>query len=503
MRRYPLGPNGAQLFGYVAEISKQQIPRMNEKYKSKFKFDQGDLIGKAGIEETFDLVLRGRDGVSISQVDARGRPPAPDSPTLFGSLSSLQKAEFGRNIQLTIDKDIQQAAYDAFSVGGRSGAAIAMRTNGEVLAWVSAPTFDPNTFSTGMTSQIWQQLVNDPDKPLRNKPIQDHNSPGSTLKPFIALAALQEKIITPQQIVSAPGAFKFGNKLYHDTLKQGHGNINVLQAIEQSANVFFYKMGIQLGVDRMWKYCNALGIGQKSGIELDDERSGLMPNSHWKKESLGEEWQPGENLSVAIGQGFVLTTPIQMMIAYNAIGTEGLVYKPFIVKKVMTSDGRVEKEYFPTLIRDLSDKNSDVYIDKEVFKVVKQGLRGVVNGERGTARGSKLNFVEFAGKTGTSQVMSFSADQIYVKCENQPKNKRHHGWFIGYAPADNPEISFAIFAEHSCHGASGAAPVAREIVRAYVAKYHPEWLSRDLRQRKLEAKPQKPEDTITEKVEGE
>jgi penicillin-binding protein 2 len=248
--------------------------------------------------------------------------------------------------------------------------------------------------------------------------------------------------------------------------------------------VFFYKMGIALGIDKMFRYCDALGIGRRTGVELAGERSGLMPSAEWKKNTIGEEWQPGENLSVAIGQGFVLTNPLQMAVAYNAIGTEGKVVKPFVVKRILTPDNKMIREFEPSVVRDLSDANGEYHIKKEVFKAVKEGMRLVVNGERGTARASKLKYVEIAGKTGTSQVMNFSADQIYSSCEARPKYQRHHGWFIGYAPADNPEIAVGVLAEHSCHGSSGAAPIAKAMIAAFVAKYHPEWLDRDVQKKK-------------------
>jgi penicillin-binding protein 2 len=483
LRSYPLTQNGAQLFGYVGEISKRQLPILNEKYAGQIRFQQGDLIGKAGLEEVLDLWLRGKDGISVAQVDARGRE-AVGNTDLLGSMAGVTPASPGHNVILTIDKDIQQAAYEAFNGKGRIGGVVAMKSNGEILAWVSGPSYDPNEFSAGISSELWSKLINDPDKPLRNKVIQDHNSPGSTFKPFMATAALAENVITPHTIVACPGSFKFGSRMYHDTLKGGHGNLVVTQAIEQSANVFFYKMGIALGIDRMFRYCDAFGIGRKTEVELQGERAGLMPSAQWKQETIGEEWQPGENLSVSIGQGFVLTTPLQMAVAYNAIGTHGKVVRPFVVRKIMTTDNKVVKEYEPKIVRDLGDPNSPAHISKDVFDTVREGLRLVVNGERGTARGSKLPFIEMAGKTGTSQVMGFSADQIYITCESRPKAQRHHGWFIGYAPADNPEIAIGILSEHSCHGASGAAPVAKEIVRAYVAKYHPEWLSRDLKKLK-------------------
>lgn len=508
LRSYPLKDNGAQFFGYVAEISKRQLPVLNERFASRgIKFQQGDLIGTIGLEQVYDLELRGKDGISVAQLDAHGREAVGDPMGLLGSMGGITPASPGNNIILTIDKDIQEAAWRAFVEGNRIGGAIAMKANGEILAWVSAPSFDPNEFSTGISPDLWRRLVNDPDKPLRNKPIQDHNSPGSTFKPLIAMAALAENVITPNTVVSCPGVLRFAGRPYHDHLRGGHGNLVVSEAIERSSNVFFYKMGIALGIDKMFRYCDAFGIGRRTGIELSGERSGLMPSNDWKKTTMGEEWQPGENLSVAIGQGFVLSNPLQMAVAYNAIGTEGKVVKPFVVKRVLSPDNTLIRESEPQILRDLGDPNGEFHISKSTFKSVKEGLRLVVNGDRGTARASRLNYIEIAGKTGTSQVMNFSADQIYASCEARPKHQRHHGWFIGYAPADNPEIAFGILAEHACHGSSGAAPVAKAMVAAYVQKYRPEWLERDLRKNKKPgqpaATPANPAPIVDGPIEGE
>lgn len=505
LRSYPLKENGAQFFGYVAEISKRQLPVLNERFANRgIKFQQGDLIGTIGLEQVYDLELRGRDGISVAQLDAHGREAVGDPMGLLGSMGGITPASPGNNIILTIDKDIQEAAWRAFVEGNRIGGAIAMKTNGEILAWVSAPSFDPNEFSTGISPDIWRRLVNDPDKPLRNKPIQDHNSPGSTFKPLIAMAALAENVITPNTVVACPGVLRFAGRPYHDHLRGGHGNLVVSEAIERSSNVFFYKMGIALGIDKMFRYCDAFGIGRRTGIELLGERAGLMPSNDWKKSTMGEEWQPGENLSVAIGQGFVLSNPLQMAVAYNAIGTEGKVVKPFVVKRVLSPDNTLIRESEPQVLRDLSDPNGEFHIKKSTFKSVKEGLRLVVNGERGTARASRLKYIEMAGKTGTSQVMNFSADQIYASCEARPKHQRHHGWFIGYAPADNPEIAFGILAEHACHGSSGAAPVAKAMVAAYVQKYRPEWLERDVRPKtKKPATPNGSAPVIEGPIEGE
>ncbi len=501
IRYYPLKEDGAQLFGYVGEISKRQLPVLNEAYKGTLRFEQGDIIGKSGLEETLEKDIRGTDGVSFIQVDAHGRETVTQTPNIYGEQIKDQIPIHGNNAVLTIDRDIQEAAFKSFMSLNRIGAVVAMRTNGEILAWVSTPSFDPNEFSTGISAQTWSKLINDPFKPLRNKIIQDHNSPGSTFKPLVAVAALQEKVITPTTIVSAPGVFYFGRRPYHDHLKGGHGNITVYEALERSSNVFFYKMGIALGVDKMYDYINLLGIGQKTGIELAREVSGTMPNSAWKKATVGEEWQPGENLSTAIGQGFVNVTPLSMAIAYNAIGTEGKVVKPFLLRKVIDQDGKVLRENFPQVVRDLQQTQTNgVHISSDTFKVVKEGMRRVANGDRGTAKHWKVPGVQMAGKTGTAQVMGFSADQIYAKCESRPIHMRHHGWFVAFAPADNPEITVAALAEHACHGSTGAAPIVRDIVQAYFEKYHPEVIEAALKAKGVK---RATAPAIPETVEGE
>lgn len=476
LRNYPLHENGAQLFGYVGEISKKQLPKLNKNYQGKLLFQQGDIIGKTGLEETLEINIRGQDGVSLVQVDAHGRETmSSTSPSIYSeSLKNLEPIS-GQHAVLTLDKAIQEAAWKSIQTNERIGALVAMKTNGEILAWASAPSFNPNELSTSISARTWSKLVNDPFKPLRNKVIQDHNAPGSTFKPLVAVAALQEGEIKDNTIVHAPGVFYFGRRPYHDHNKGGHGYITVYDAIEKSSNVFFYKMGIALGVDKMFNYISLLGIGSRTGIEIKMEVPGLMPNSKWKKDNIGEEWQPGENLSTAIGQGFVTTTLLQLAVAYNAIATEGLVVKPFVIRKIVDQDGKTVKESFPQVLRNLQEKQSNgVQIDKKTFEIVKEGMKRVANGTSGTARFWKIPGVQFAGKTGTAQVMSFSADQIYSSCTARPIHQRHHGWFIGYAPAENPEITIAVLAEHSCHGNTGAVPLFRDVALSYFQKYHPD-----------------------------
>ncbi len=475
VRHYPLEENGAQLFGYVGEISKNEISKLNQKYSSEIIFEQGDIVGKSGLEEFLERKIRGTDGVKYIQVDAHGRETITEIPNIYGEKIRDLDSLHGNSAFLTIDRDIQEAAYKSFTDLKRIGALVAMKSNGEILAWMNAPSFDPNYFATDIPTKIWNKLTSDPFKPLRNKVIQDHFFPGSTFKPLVAVAAIQEKIITDKTLLNAPGRYHFGGRWYHNHNKNGEGLITVYDAIERSSNVFFYQLGIKLGVDKMYNYISLLGLGQRTQIEMAREAPGRLPNSEWKKSIRGEEWQPGENLSTAIGQGYVTATPLQLALAYNTIATEGKVVKPFIVKKVVDHDGKVLFERFPEVLRDVTLPQPNGYkIDPETFRIVKEGLRRVANGTRGTAKNLKIPGVQMAGKTGTAQVMSFTADQIYSKCENRPIHMRHHGWFIAWAPWDKPEITVAALAQHSCHGNPGAAPIVRDVIEAYFKKYHPE-----------------------------
>lgn len=481
IRHYPLNENGAHIFGYVGEISKNEIVKLNKKYKNKIVFEQGDFVGKSGLEENLEEKIRGKDGVSFVQVDAHGRRTITEIPNIYGQQIIDLDPLHGNSAYLTLDRDIQEAAYKAFTDANRIGALVAMKSNGEVLAWVNAPSFNPNLFATEIPTKVWSQLTNDPFKPLRNKVIQDHFSPGSTFKPLVAVAALQEKVITDKTVIYAPGRMYFGNRWYHNHNKNGEGHITIYDAIERSSNVFFYQLGIKLGVDRMYNYISLLGLGARTQIEMDREAPGLLPNSAWKKSRLGVDWQPGENLSTAIGQGYVAVTPLQLAIAYNTIATEGKVVRPYIIKKVVDHDGNILIERAPEVIRDVTLKQPNGYkIDVETFKVVKEAMRRVANSAHGTARGAKIPGLQMAGKTGTAQVMNFSADQIYKTCESLPIHMRHHGWYIAWAPWDKPEVIVSALAQHSCHGPT-TAPIVRDVIEAYFKKYHPDIIAEGLR----------------------
>ena len=488
-RTYPFHENGAQVFGYVGEISERELPKLNEGKKISERFKQGDIIGKTGLEFKYDETLRGKDGLEFIQVDAFGRETRLNTKGLFSAFAAKKEAIPGKHLSLTIDADIQEAAYRAFNLNDKIGAAVALDPKtGEVLAWINAPSFDPNNFTTGISNKLWKQLINDPFKPLRNKVIQDHNPPGSTFKAITALAAIEKGVINAQTTHFCPGKIRLGRKTYHCHLRHGHGKVNLVQAIERSCNVFFYKVASQLGIDAIAKYARALGGGEKTGVDLNREISGLIPDSDWKLKQIREAWQPGETLSNAIGQGYILMTPLQLASIFSGIANEGIIYKPHLVKKVLNANDEVIQEINPEVIHDTTKKGTEKYISNKAFTWVKKGLFEVNNGDRGTAKWWKIPGVHIAGKTGTAQLFNLSTDQVYAKCEERPIKQRHHGWYVGFAPYEDPKIVVAVLAEHACHGSTGGAPVARDIIRAYMEKYYPEQVKtkRRIKQAKLE-----------------
>ncbi len=471
LRKYPLNKNGAQLFGYVGEISETEIKKYNKK-KSDVWFEQGDIIGKSGLEREWEEELRGQRGAFYEEVDALGRGQI----TQFLGLKN-KTANQGHHLVLTLDKDLQEASFKSMKrkdpIGERIGAVVAMKTNGEVLAWVSLPSFNPNVFTETIGTKVWSDISLNSYKPFRNKVIQDHYPPGSALKPLIGLIGLHENKISPEEKVLSPGFIKLGRRRWHDHKRGGHGEINLIQAIERSSNTFFYKLGMNLDIDHVAHWASLFQLGQKTGIQLEHEKEGLVPSKTWKLKRTGEPWQLGENLIHAIGQGFWLVTPLQMAVLFNALALEGKVYRPFLVKRIKNSKEEIIKEFKPRLIREIKS------IPKAHFQTAKAGMFQVSNGDYGTARFWKIGGdVKFSGKTGTVQIKNLSASEVYQKCENLIFDKRHHGWFAGYAPSKAPEIVVVVFTQHSCHGSTGSVPVARDIMRAYLKKYRPELMKK-------------------------
>jgi penicillin-binding protein 2 len=371
---------------------------------------------------------------------------------------------------LSIDQDLQEAAVRGF--GEKNGGLIAIDPrNGEVLAMVSRPSFDPADFSRGIDSELWNKLISDENHPLRDKTIQDHYSPGSTFKTITAIAALEEGVITKDTTFSCGGSISLGSRKVHCWKKEGHGPVNVVSALTHSCDVFFYRVAQKLkSVDDIAKWAFHLGLGKKTGIELGREVPGLIPTEAWKQQRFNVPWSPGETLYVAIGQSFVLTTTIQLANAYASLVNGGTLFKPHVVTAIQSEDGKTLKEFLPQVL----DKTK---LKPETVELVTQGLWGVVNIPGGTAYSQHIPGMEFAGKTGTVQVVTQKAEKIYQKCENLRYNQRHHGVFVGYAPVKNPTIVVAVVAEHACSGSHGAAPIARELIKTYLQKFYPDLYS--------------------------
>jgi penicillin-binding protein 2 len=433
-RNYPLGQVAPHVIGYLGEITQKQLKG------GQFPANKmGDLIGQWGLEKEWQEVLGGKKGGRIMEVDATGQEI---------QLLNIQDPIAGINLETTLDWTVQKAAQEAFH--GKKGAVAVLRPDtGEVLGMYSAPGFDPSSFNRKLSAKEWNDLFNNPDKPLQNRAIQGQYPPGSTYKMIAALAGLEEKVITPETTFYCSGGLTFGNRVFHCWKKGGHGKVNLHKALVQSCDVYFYNVGHRLGVDRLARYAQLLGLGQTTGIALYPEKGGLIPTSNWKWKRYKTPWQPGETLSVSIGQGYNTATPLQMALATAAIANGGTVYKPYLVKKVIAPQGNVIKEFIPQKIRHLA-------VSPESIDLVRQGLAGVVNEPGGTGGAARLPGLLVAGKTGTAQVVSLGK-----------KGGKDHAWFIAFAPVEKPQLAVAVIVEHGGHGGDAAAPIARKIFEAY------------------------------------
>lgn len=437
--RYNIYNSGtSHVVGYLGEINEEQL-KDKEVYPDT---RQGDLIGKSGVEKAFNLYLSGKPGGKQIEVNAHGRE--------LGTISQKNSVP-GNNITLTINLHLQLLAEEA--LGDKSGAIVAMNPqNGHVLAMVSHPTFNPNLFAGGISAENWNRLMNNPDKPFRNKTIQNHYAPGSTFKVMMGSALLQNGIVQEKSILHCAGSVYLANTRKSCWKAGGHGYVSIKQAIEQSCNVFFYRAGVDLGINELARYAKSFGFGERTGIEILNEEPGLIPTREWKEERYNQPWYPAETMDAAIGQGFVTVTPLQLASMVATVANGGTVYKPMLVKKITKANGDLVHEYQPTVIR-------KVPVDEKYLEMVRKGMWMVVNGKKGTARGSKIEDFEFAGKTGTAQVVK----KQKTKQEDLPERFRDHGWFVCFAPMENPEIAMAILVEHGMGGSKSAAPVAKYI----------------------------------------
>lgn len=446
-RAYLNAKETSHVIGYLGEINQQELA---EAPRALYRI--GDYVGRYGLEKSRERVLHGRRGARQVEVDAMGR-----------ELKLLDEVDPvpGQNLTLTLDLRLQQAA--AAALGDEVGAVVALNPkNGQVYCLYSAPSFDQNYFITGMSNRLWEALANDPFHPLKNRAISGLYPPGSTYKIITAAAGLAEGVVTPQTSIFCPGEIAFGRRTYKcwALKKGGHGNVSLHRAIRESCDVYFYRVGLRLGVDRLAKYARAFGLGSPTGVPLGSESAGLVPDSEWKKRRFGEPWQDGETLSLAIGQGFNLVTPIQLARMVAVVANKGRLITPTLVKAVSPSDGSDPVPEPPPV-------STRVPVSLKDLDLVHQGLVAVVNEPGGTASVARLPGIAVAGKTGSAQVVGLKHAKLYGHENNLPWKYRDHALFVCYAPAEDPTIALAVVVEHGLHGGSAAAPVARKVLEAF------------------------------------
>ena len=440
-RQYPDQDMAAHAIGYVGEASEDQMQAEG--------VTTGSIVGQFGVERVYNKLLMGEDGARRVVVNSMGRE--------IRTLLEVPPQQ-GRRVQLTINYAMQKAAEDAFRNYGFNGSAVVLEPkSGEVLTLTSLPAFDPNDFATGIDRATWASLNSDKLRPLQNRAIQGRYQPGSAFKIIVATAALEEGVITPEHTVFCPGGATFYGRFFQCLGK--HGTLNLRQAIEKSCNTYFYTVGNMVGVDRMYKWAEKLGLALKSGIDLPNEVESIVPSTEWKQKKFNERWYPGETISVAIGQGQLSVTPISMAVMISTVANGGTRVVPRLVKAYDEGKGwqpvsGPTSPYLPFLMK------------PETTSAVRDGLWLVVNGA-GTGGRARILGRDVAGKTGTAQVISLQGKERARGKTDQ--DLRDHGWFVFMAPKDNPEIAGVVFTEHGEHGSSSAM-VARHIIETYFAQ---------------------------------
>ncbi|NLX17824.1 MAG: penicillin-binding protein 2 [Desulfobulbus sp.] len=449
LRVYHYGNLASHLIGYMGEINKDELDKAD-----KTLYRGGDLIGKMGLERLREHDLRGEKGHDNMEVNALGF----EQQTLKGD-----EPMPGNDLHLTIDVELQKTAEEEMAANNRAGAVVMMEANtGRLLVLASAPELHLEEFVGGISQKAWKAMLDNPLHPLINKVVQGQYPPASTYKTITAFAGLAEGVITPDTPVFCPGSMRFGNRTYRCWKRGGHGSVSLRRALAESCDVYFYTVGLKLGVDRLAKYARMFGLGDKTGIEMEHEKPGIVPSSDWKRKRYNVKWHEGETLSVSIGQGYNLTTPLQVAQMTAVIANGGTLYKPAVVEKVINADGQVVNSFQPEVIARIPGQGRNL-------KRVREGMIDAVNSRRGTGREAQVDpqhGIIVGGKTGTAQVVRL-AQYMHLREEDIPYKYRDHAWFTCFAPAVNPEVVVTVLVEHGLHGSSAAAPVAGKLLNRY------------------------------------
>jgi penicillin-binding protein 2 len=442
IRHYKYTDILAHVVGYVGRINEKDTKRLDKK-----RYQGTEYTGKLGLEKYHEKMLHGQPGSLVVETNATGRVLKTIEQNLPVS---------GKDITLTIDIDLQKIAYE--SLGNLTGSAIAINPqNGEILAMVSKPGFDPNDFVNGISQRKYSALINSEEKPLFNRSIKGGYEPGSTIKPYMALAGLYYHVIDLNFSMFSNGYFQLPNqdRKYHDWKRGGHGRINIKQSLTQSVNTFYYSLAVKLGIDRIHEFISQFKFGELSKIDLLGEKRGLLPSRAWKKANKNTIWFPGETVITGIGQGFLVSTPIQLATSLSMLANKGHYVKPHLIK----GSGA-------------APENIPFNIPPEYWDVVHAGMIGVIHDAKGTARSIRQKDYLIAGKSGTSQVYGKKEEDVYNKTLEVPKHLRNHALFVAFAPADNPQIAVVVVAEHGASGSRTAAPIAGKIINKFMQKMY-------------------------------
>lgn len=448
-RVYPFSEWMCHTLGYIAEIDKKRLESQDY-----IGYRPGDYVGRIGIEDKYEHYLKGQFGSKTIEENARN----VELKTL-----DITPAIPGKNLVLSVDMDLVEAAAKAMkALGNQSGSVIALDVKtGQVLCILSLPGYNPEIFSRVLSQVTWDGLLNDIKKPLTNKSISNAYPPGSTWKLVTGLAALESGEVNWSWRSQCLGKWKYGDRAFRCWNERGHGWQNIHGALTHSCDVYFYKASVKFGIDTLAKWAFALGAGKKTGIDITPETRGTVPSKAWKEKVIGSQWIGGETLSSAIGQGYNMVSPLQLAVIYASFANGGTVYKPHIVQRIESPDGEVLKEFEPEVIR-------QVDINEDHWNHIHKGLVGCVNSPTGTGKRARLKNITVAGKTGTAQLRKIHKKRVHIS--NMKWEHRDHAWFAAYAPAEDPQIAVVVLAEHSGHGGSAAAPVAREVMAKYFEK---------------------------------